>query len=93
MAAECVPRLFVIFRYIIQGHLTLFIFDATGTQVRIGGGVSMIVYPNIQHICTGVKEAIGDIGTELTLLNLHSEMQRCRTLETVCVVDVAAFMF
>lgn len=49
--------------------------------------------PNIQHICTSVKEAIGDIGTKLTFLDLHSKVQRCRTLETVCVVDVATFMF
>ena len=53
----------------------------------------MGVDPNIRHICTGVKEAIGDVGTELRFLNLHSKVQRCRTLETVYVVDVAAFMF
>jgi hypothetical protein len=53
----------------------------------------MRVNPNIRHICTGVKEAIGDIGTELRFLNLHTKVQRCRTLETVCVVDIAVFMF
>jgi hypothetical protein len=50
----------------------------------------MRVNPNIRHICTGVEEAIGDKGTELRFLNLHSEVQRCRTLEAVCVIDVTA---
>ena len=52
----------------------------------------MRVNRNIQHICTGVKEAIDDKGTELRFLNLHSQVQRCRTLEAVLEVDVAAFM-
>jgi hypothetical protein len=70
--------------------LTLFIFDTTGTKVRIGERESMRVNPNIRHICTGVKKAVGDEGTELRFLILHSKVQRCRTLETVCVIDVAA---
>jgi hypothetical protein len=45
------------------------------------------------RICAGIEERVDDECAELGLLDLYSKVQRCRALETVYVVDVAALVF
>jgi hypothetical protein len=45
------------------------------------------------RICAGIEERVDDECAELGLLDLYSKVQRCRALETVYIVDVAALVF